>query len=46
LPGTVGIGEALISPLVANGFVYVPADGTVMVLGLHGTAPTTKARQH
>jgi FtsP/CotA-like multicopper oxidase with cupredoxin domain len=46
LPGTVGIGEALISPLVANGFVYVPADGTVMVLGLQGTTPSAKFRHY
>ncbi len=35
LPSTVGIGEALISPMIANGYVYVPSDGMVMVLGLH-----------
>jgi hypothetical protein len=32
--GSYYIGGALISPLVANGRVYVPADGTVGVFGL------------
>ncbi len=34
-PGTSWIGGAMISPLVANGRVYVPSDGAVTVLGLH-----------
>jgi FtsP/CotA-like multicopper oxidase with cupredoxin domain len=29
-----GIGEAMVSPLVANGRVYVPSDGSVSVFGL------------
>ena len=34
-PGTAWIGGALVSPLVANGKVYVPSDGSVAVFGLH-----------
>ena len=37
-PGTSWIGGALVSPLVANGKVYVPTDGAVAVFGLKGTA--------
>ncbi len=33
--GTAWIGGALVSPLVANGKVYVPVDGAVTVFGLH-----------
>jgi hypothetical protein len=33
--GAQWIGGAFISPLVANGRVYVPSDGAVTVLGLH-----------
>ena len=33
--GTQWIGGALVSPLVANGKVYVPTDGSVAVFGLH-----------
>ncbi|HTU81385.1 MAG TPA: multicopper oxidase domain-containing protein [Candidatus Acidoferrales bacterium] len=33
-PGTAWIGGALVSPLVANGTVYVPFDGGVAVFGL------------
>lgn len=33
--GTAWIGGALVSPLVANGKVYVPTDGSVAVFGLH-----------
>ena len=33
--GTAWIGEALVSPLVAGGAVYVPTDGGVAVFGLH-----------
>ena len=33
--GTGWIGGALVSPLVANGSVYVPVDGGVAVFGLH-----------
>ena len=33
--GTQWIGGALVSPLVANGKVYVPVDGAVTVFGLH-----------
>ena len=29
------IGGALISPVIANGKVYVPTDGSVAVFGLH-----------
>jgi hypothetical protein len=33
-PGTQWLGGALVSPLVANGRVYVPTDGSVSVFGL------------
>jgi len=33
-PGTAWIGGALVSPLVADGRVYVPTDGSVGVFGL------------
>jgi FtsP/CotA-like multicopper oxidase with cupredoxin domain len=33
--GTQWIGGALVSPLIANGKVYVPVDGAVTVFGLH-----------
>lgn len=36
--GTAWIGGALVSPLVANGRVYVPTDGGVAIFGLRGTA--------
>ena len=39
-PGTAWIGGALVSPLVANGRVYVPTDGAVAVFGLTGSANT------
>ncbi len=34
-PQTDWIGGALISPVIANGKVYVPTDGSVAVFGLH-----------
>ena len=34
--GATYIGGALVSPLVANGHVYVPTDGGVAVFGLNG----------
>jgi hypothetical protein len=33
--GTSWVGGALVSPLIANGHVYVPTDGSVSVFGLH-----------
>ena len=44
-PGTAWIGGALVSPLVANGRVYVPADGAVAIFGLKGTTPNTMLRR-
>ena len=41
-PGTQWIGGALVSPLVANGRVYVPTDGSVSVFGL--TTSNSNAR--
>jgi hypothetical protein len=34
-PGTSWVGGALVSPLVVDGRVYVPSDGSVSVFGLH-----------
>ncbi|MBD5655964.1 MAG: multicopper oxidase domain-containing protein, partial [Candidatus Eremiobacteraeota bacterium] len=36
--GSQWIGGALVSPLVANGRVYVPTDGSVAIFGLSGNA--------
>ena len=43
-PGTQWIGGALVSPLVANGRVYVPTDGSVSVFGLTTSASNARLR--
>jgi hypothetical protein len=48
-PGASWIGGLFVSPLVANGRVYVPTDGGVAVFGLTGTSaahPTLQRRRH
>jgi hypothetical protein len=46
-PGTLWIGGALVSPLVANGRVYVPTDGSVSVFGLAASPDSRRAlRKH
>jgi hypothetical protein len=42
-PGTAWIGGAMISPLVTDGRVYVPTDGSVAVFGLLSTTASRPA---
>ncbi len=44
-PGTAWVGGALVSPLVANGRVYIPTDGSVSVFGLNTSGNALRGRK-